>query len=712
MDRSVLRRIFQLRSFAQYSWSRIQVHRDEKGRLPRLKELPLLARKALTSWARVSSQYVETYPTPEQLKSRLNSFLSDSASRLVFPQSQDPVVSILIPTFNKAEYLYQCLESILEYTEAAFEVIVIDDGSNDATTDLMAKVINVQAIRNETNAGFIRSCNRGAGVAVGRYVLFLNNDVVVTPEWLSPLIETAECYPQCGAVGGKLVRPDGSLQEAGSIIWQDGSALGYGRDDDPSKPEYCYLREVDYVSGAYLLVRADLFRKLGSFDEIYLPAYYEDADLCLGIRELGYKVVYQPQAMIVHYEYGSHSKERAVALCGENQSKFKRKWAKELSHNSSYGDLLRARDRRTGKRVLVIDDQIPAPYLGSGLARAYKLQEFLSQLGCIVTFIPANVRIPWLPTTQKLQQMGVETFYGNGFNPKVLLLSRSGFYDVVIVSRPHNGERFLNVARKAFPKARVIYDAEAIFAKREILRAELEGRGFSEEEKSGLFRKEFNIMGAADVIVTVSEEERQLILADAPHGDVAVWGFTHELHKPTTAFSDRRDLLFVGGFMSGHPPNIDGVRHFANELFPKVLKELPDARFVIVGSQPPDVILKLASDQIVVTGFVEDLTEYYEKCRIFIAPIRFGAGINYKLTEAMSYGIPSVISSFTALGLNVSDGREVLIANDDAEFIAKTVRLYQDESLWYSVQRAAQDFIGQHCSAETMKRKLEDILNG
>ena len=646
----------------------------------------------------------------ESWKAELESFLADATKNLTFPSFETPEVSIVIPTFNKAEYLYQCLKSILFHTDLPYQVIIGDDCSKDLTPELLKKIRNIHVVKNEQNLDFIRTCNKGARFARGRYTLFLNNDVIVTPRWLSGLVSTIEQIPNCGAVGAKLVRPDGRLQEAGSIIWQDGSATGYGRDDDPLKPEYCYRREVDYCSAACVLVRAELFRKVNGFDERYLPAYYEDSDLCLSIRELGYKVIYQPQVTVYHYEYGSRSFERAKALMEANQQKLVQKWAGVVSQQYAYGNILKARDRRSGRRILVIDDQIPASYLGSGFPRAHKLIEFLCKSEFIVTFIPVGNSTAHEPTTQELQQSGVEVFYGNSFVPEALLRNRAGHYDAVIISRPHNGAKYLSLLRKCFPNARVIYDAEALFCLREFLKAEVEGRSLSDRQKRRMLRNELDIMNQADVVITVSEAEREIILRGKSHDNVVVWGHPHALHEPTTLFSGRRDLLFVGGFISGHPPNTDAVRYFVKNLFPKILQKLPECRLFVVGSQPPESIRNLASERVIITGFVESLEEYYEKCRVFVAPIRFMAGVSLKLVEAMSYGIPTVASSIAASGLNLRDGEETLIGKEDEDFINKVVQLYENETLWYAIQRTAQNYIRQRCSPEAMKSELAAIL--
>jgi len=311
----------------------------------------------------------------------------------------------------------------------------------------------------------------------------------------------------------------------------------------------------------------------------------------------------------------------------------------------------------------------------------------------------------------QLQQLGIEVFYGDEFSPEELLRSRAGYYDVVIISRPHNGIRFLPLARQHFPNSLIVYDAEALFSIRDILQAQVEGRTVSEKDRKKMLKKELEIMRLADVVITVSDTERATILEEGGHPNVVVWGHTHEIHTPITPFSKRKDLLFVGAFTRGHPPNTDAVLYFVNRVFPKIHKQLPECRFIVVGSNPPESIRDLSSESIIVTGFVEDLREYYEKCRVFVVPLRFGAGINYKLTEAMSYGIPAVVSNIAATGLDIRDGKEALIANDEKEFAEKVVRLYEDETLWNKIQHAAQDYIRKHCSWEVMKQKLADILN-
>jgi glycosyltransferase involved in cell wall biosynthesis len=268
----------------------------------------------------------------------------------------------------------------------------------------------------------------------------------------------------------------------------------------------------------------------------------------------------------------------------------------------------------------------------------------------------------------------------------------------------------LPLVRRYFPRATLVYDAEALFCLRDFRQAELDGRPVSEEDQKTLLREELDIMKPADVVMTVSPSERDVIVREGAHPNVVVWGHARDVHEPVTPFARRHDLLFVGGFAGRHSPNTDAVVHFATTLFPRIRERLPHARFVVVGVQPPSIVQDLASPHVVVSGYVEDLTEPYERCRVFVAPLRFGAGISLKLLEAMSYGLPAVVSPVGAAGLDLRDGREALIAQSDDQFVDKVVQLYEDASLWTTVQSAAQEYIKRECAPDVMRGRLTAAL--
>jgi GT2 family glycosyltransferase/glycosyltransferase involved in cell wall biosynthesis/SAM-dependent methyltransferase len=651
-------------------------------------------------------------PKPSSLevlgKAKLRSLLAARGS-LVFPKVEDPVVTVVIPTFNKAHYTCATFQGLLAGApELPFELVVVDNASTDETQVLLERLQNVRVRVNERNLGFGGACNLGAEMARGEYVCFLNSDTLPTPGWLSALVRTVRAYPQCGAVGGKLVHPDGKLQEAGSIIWRDGSTAGYGRGADPLVPEYCYVREADYCSAACLLVRKELFQYVGGFDDRYAPAYYEDADLCLSIRQAGYKVVYQPNAVVFHVEFGSSDARQGVDLQLRNRARFRDKWGDRLLEQSPPlpERLFAARDRREGRRILVVDDWIPVPGLGMGLPRARTMLNALVELGYVVTFMPTLDESSPEPATTELQQIGVEVLH-SVTDHRAKIEERPHVYDAVIISRPGK-TAIMEAVKRVNPTAPIIYDAEAIFALREIQQAEVEGRPLPPQEARSRLRSELAQTDLADVVMTVSDAERRLFQGHNPRLRVVVWGHALLERHVEADFSERQDLMFVGNL--GTAPNVDAVLHLVRSIFPQVRSRL-GCRLVLVGANPAAEILAAVSalpepEAVQVTGFVDELAPVYDRCRVFVAPHRYAAGIPYKVHEAMANGIPCVISRLLAEQLDVTDGAEALVADGPQEFAEKAARLYQDPELWQRIQRQAFRLVKASCDPAAMRDRL------
>jgi GT2 family glycosyltransferase/SAM-dependent methyltransferase len=632
---------------------------------------------------------------------------------LEFETPTEPEVSIIIPVYDGSDLTFQCLKSLITHTsDVKYEVLVVDDSSRDATQQMLSQIKGLRVFRNEENRGFILSCNRGAEEARGKYLLFLNNDTTVTPHWLKELRDTLESEPRAGAVGAKLIYHDRRLQEAGSILWRDGSALGYGRGDDPGKPEYLYLREVDYCSAACMLVRRGLFQELGGFDVRYVPAYYEDADLCMGLREKGYKVLFQPRAIVHHHEYSSSSPDRSKNLMEANQLRFAEKWRARLQNHYEYGlpNVLFARESRDQARILVVDDRVPTPDAGSGYPRAYALLNMLAELDYRVTLFPAGDPAPYQPYLSLLQQRGVEVFFEKT-DFAAFTAERKGFYDLVLVSRPHNFQKTYTSIKEFFPNAGLIYDAEALFFVREELKAKAKGETLSPAEHDDAVRAELSLMNLADAIICVSESEKNFICqkSGAEPSRIFVWGHPLSPQPTPKAFRERKDVLFVGAFPVPDSPNEDAVVYFIKEVLPQIEKEL-DCTFSIVGAQPPVSVQRHQSSRVKVLGYVKDLSEFYNDFKVFVVPHRYSAGIPWKLSEAMSRGIPAVISPLTAVQLALTDGKEALVGSTPSEFASRVVRLYKDEALWNEIRANALDFVQKFNDPLSFKKQLDEII--
>jgi GT2 family glycosyltransferase len=384
-------------------------------------------------------------------QSNLRRWLMDASTRIVFPGHPEPLVSIIILSYNRADQLLECLESVRNHTnDVPYEMIIADNASTDSAIDVLKHVDNATVLRERENLGFIRGNNQAARMARGRYLLFLNNDTIVTPRWLSSLVETMETYPDCGVVGPKFLYPDGRLQEAGIICWSNGHVDQCGIHGDPLVPEFQHVREVDYVSGACLLIRTDVFRRLGGFDERYVPCYYEDSDLCFGVRSQGQCVVYQPASVIFHHGPSAAGLARTEAHCAANRQKFVMKWADALRHRikgQMPGDLILARDIRPGLRVLLID------------APTSNAADELADQGCVVTFVPRGR----CDSMFRLRQRGIEVLPGDDAAVLALMTKRLGCFETVVVGSIDDREQLLELARTRLPLTPRFEDVASAF---------------------------------------------------------------------------------------------------------------------------------------------------------------------------------------------------------------------------------------------------------
>ena len=629
--------------------------------------------------------------------------------------SPEPVVSVIIPVYGQCDYTLRCLTSIADKPPAtAFEVIVVNDCSPDNSAEVLQQVGGIRLISNDKNQGFIRSCNVGAQAAKGRYVCFLNNDTEVMHGWLDELVRTFDTFPGTGLAGSKLIYPDGSLQEAGGIIWQDGSAWNFGRNQDPSLPIYNYAREVDYCSGASIVVPKTLFDDLGGFDEHYLPAYCEDADLALKIRDKGYRVIYQPLSTVVHYEgatSGTDITQGVKAYQAENSKKLFVRWQERLlSHQPNGENVDNAKDRCATRRVLVIDHCTPTPNQDSGSIDTYNIMLLLREMGFQVTFIPEDNFLYMPEYTTALQHAGIEVLYALHVTSVEQHLKDCGHrYDLAFLFRPKVVERHLKTIRKYCSKAKVLYHTVDLHYLRMSREADLFGDAKMQHKASQMKQRELELIREVDVTTVISTKELDELSRELPLENIKLLPFSRHVRGTNKSFEERRDVVFVGGYQ--HTPNVDAVQYFIAEIMPLLRQRLPGVCFHVVGSQAPDAVLSLAAPDIVIHGFVEDIDPLLDQMRINVAPLRYGAGIKGKVGAAMAVGLPSVVTPMAMEGMSLTDGVNILVA-DGADAFAETIaKLYEDEILWSAISRAGLEFADKTWGAEAAWKTLANIMD-
>ncbi len=636
------------------------------------------------------------------------------AKSIKIPSSHNPLISVIIPIYGKVDYTLRCLASIAENPpRAAFEVIIVDDCSPDNSAKVLTKVKGLRLIRNAQNQGFIRSCNAGASAAQGEYLYFLNNDTEVTPGWIDELLRTFQEFPGTGLAGSKLIYPDGRLQEAGGIIWQDGSAWNFGHNQDPSLPVYNYAREVDYCSGASIMVPKALFEELGGFDEHYLPAYCEDSDLALKIRDKGYRVIYQPMSAVIHYEgvtSGTDTSQGIKAYQVENMKKVCERWKSRLQTHQPHGtDVDNAKDRRATRRVLVIDHCTPTPNQDAGSVTVFNLLLLLREMDFQVTFIPEDNFFYMSEYTTALQRRGIEVLYGPYVTNVQQHLNDCGDrYDLVFLFRPTVVEHHLETIRKFCPKAKVLFHTVDLHFLRMSREAELQSDKEKQQAADEMKQRELAAIRAVDASIVHSTTELEILYPELPGARIHVFPLIMDIKGTSKTFAERKDIVFVGGYQ--HTPNVDAVQYFVAEIMPLLRKHLPGVRFHAVGSKPPAEIQALAAEDVVITGFVENLTPLLDTMRISVAPLRYGAGIKGKIGTAMAVGLPVVATSLAAEGMSLSEGENILVA-DGAENFANTVaKIYRDELSWNRISKNGLDFADKAWGAEAAWGILAAIL--
>jgi GT2 family glycosyltransferase/SAM-dependent methyltransferase/glycosyltransferase involved in cell wall biosynthesis len=629
--------------------------------------------------------------------------------------NSNPDVSVIIVSYGHVDFTLRCLRAIAASPPRDMvEIVVSDDCSGAQDLIKLTRVSNLVFLQPPKNLGFLKHVNWAVAQTRGKYILLLNNDTEVRPGAIDALVETARAMPDIGLVGSKLVYPNGKLQEAGGIVWNDASAWNYGQRDSPDKPEYNYVRDVDYVSGASALVPRDIWDRLAGFDETFAPAYCEDSDFAFRIRQIGLRVVYQPESVVVHHEGISHGTDvnsGVKAYQTVNQARLKERWLPTLQadHFPNGEHVMRARDRSRGLRVmLIVDHYVPEPDRDAGSRTMIEMIRCLQTDGWIIKFWPENLRYDPVYTL-KLQRLGVETLYRPWVKSFNNWLSANGDeIDLVFLNRPNVAPKFIKSVRKIVPGVPIMYYGHDLHFERMKLQARLTGDSKLAAKSSAMESVERTLWNQVDLVLYPSQEEvdraRELEKNVVAHSVVP---YCFDTFVSRTAPPPTPSLIFVAGF--SHIPNVDAATWLVDKILPLVRRHVPLAKLSLVGSNPTDKVRALAGANVEVTGFVTDetLVERYAAARVAVVPLRFGAGVKLKVVEGMQMGIPLVTTTVGSQGLpGLAD---VAMVRDEPELFAQAcVTLLQDDLIWQKQSASQSDYVRRSFSVEAMRSSLSE----
>jgi len=366
----------------------------------------------------------------------------------------------------------------------------------------------------------------------------------------------------------------------------------------------------------------------------------------------------------------------------------------------------RKRMRRTcAPRVLVADVVIPAHDRGAGHLRLTWILRLLRSLGCHVTLFPTQQRVRRDPYTKQLERLGIEVdLSAPSFT--AFATTRGGVYDLVLLSGADAAVSVIDESRRAFPEASILYDSIDLHFLRQGRKAEVVG---GPSERDYWHAKELECIQRSDLTATVTETEAEIVRSLVPAARTVVLPVVYEPDPtPRPPYDATRDMLFIGGFL--HDPNIDAVQYFVREVLPLVTDEV-DARLWVIGQHPPAEIRALQSSSVVVTGHVPDVVHHLRRARVFVSPVRYGAGMKGKNVHAMAHGLPLVTTTIGAEGMDLVDGQHALIRDGAEAFAAGVVALYRDPELWARLATSSREVARTRWSPAAMRARLDDLLD-
>jgi GT2 family glycosyltransferase/glycosyltransferase involved in cell wall biosynthesis len=619
------------------------------------------------------------------------------------PTSTNPLVTIVIPVFNNWWVKYVCLRALQSNNDSTpYEIIIVDDGSSDYTSEALDNIRGITVVRNLNNIGYLSSTNRGAAQtsSTSKYLVLLNNDTEPVNGWLDNLYKKIECDETIAIVGSALIYPDGTLQEAGGQIFSGGNAWNLGRGGNPLNGMFLFSREVDYCSAASVIVRKSFWVDVKGFDTQYLPAYCEDSDLALSAWKKGMKVMYEPKSWVIHHEGLSHGTDTDSGLKKHqitNNQKLIEKWESELrGHWGDFG-VARYESKRESKGIVVVcDSQLPSLTRDAGSIRTVQIIKHIQALGYHVVLACLDNT-----TTQVdldyLQSQGVE-IHQNSEDFFETLSARKSRIVAIWTIRHEVYDFFSERLKEIAPNAIFIADLMDLKYKENY------------NIESGISENQTKIADQVERVILVSEVEAIRYNSQTKLNNAIVVWAEYEPQNKTLEWGNTSGLIFVGGFR--HLPNLEGIQWFADHVVPELNRLKFTAPVRVVGSGlSVQKKAELQSKGIEILGSQEDIEGIYMQSRIAIVPLLSGAGRKGKVGEALAYGIPIVSTSIGVDGFHNLENAGIAVADSPAEMAEAIYALHEQHEVWKNAAVLGKAYCASNLSSMAMRNEISKLIS-
>lgn len=633
-------------------------------------------------------------------------------------------VTVQIVQWGKTAMTERSIRSVLRSDfSGELDIILYDNNSPDGPGNLVEDD-RVQVVLGDENIGFGPAHNKIAALAQGDLLIILNNDTVLDRSAIARLVERYEETSAVGAVTPQYRDFDGSILEMGGYLGADGSGWQLFRSGHPPASFLQQPYRADYGSGACLLVSRDDFLSHGGFDDLYAPAYYEDADLCLKLGQMGRSTVVEPSAIVYHYEgatSGRDIKTGPKRYQARNRSRFVQRWSDTLKDQpvvtfaSAIATAMSPQDPLK-KRILFIAPHLAKPDRDAGSGRMLSMLTAIVDRGHAVAF--------WCEHTGDapryaplLEEAGIHWFGPpsperwwvpepvNVTPASVHELLELGVWDGVIIAWHSAAEQFAPFVRQILPDVPLIIDAVDLHFLREERAADV---GASVDGAVGRDR-ELSTYAQATGVITASPVESDVLTSLIPglpiHSFLAVAGIEAQAQRDD---SERDQLLFLGS--ANHPPNLDAIDYWIESLADPIAERLGrrvPLRVVGNGFEAmSDEWLERAGDRVVMAGWIPDLEPEFMATRAFFAPLRYGAGTKGKILTGVAHKVPIITTSIGAEG-NESFVRDSLIVVDETnDLIDAAVHMLTNDEAWedrrQTVAKAAEQLLSSTRAAQAV----------